>query len=433
MPALAAQRLRPCPPGSVLATVATVLVCSFVATGCGSTAGSPAPQQAPLPALEAEVLTIQPLRWPTIVRSQGSLMADEITIVGAKVAGQVAEVHVDLGDVVDVGTALASLAQADFRLEVDRAEAQLAQARSAVGLNPGDAVEQLEPKNAPPVRQELAVWNETKARLARAQELRGENAFALEELEQIVAAEKVADARYSSALNSVREKIALIGVRQAECSLARRRWQDAVIQAPFAGLVQQRQVAPGAYVQVGDPIATLVRTNPLRFRGTIPERHAQSLSVGQQVELKIESVDQPRPGLVTRVSPTLDNLTRALLFEVEIDNTKGRLRAGLFAEAEVVVDPQGKALIVPQSSVVEFAGAEKVWKVTDGVAAEQEVLTGERRPLGIKILTGLAAGDVILRHGNRGRAARIHPIVGASQDDALDQSGTGEPSEAASP
>ena len=433
MPALAARRFRPAPTGSVLATAATVLFCSCVAIGCSSSAGSPAPEQVSLATLEAELLTIQPQRWPVIVRSQGSLMADEVTVIGAKVPGQVAEVHVDLGDVVEAGTALVTLARDDYRLEVERAEAQLAQARSAVGLNPGDAVEQLEPKNAPPARQELAIWNETKARLARAQGLRGENAFALEELEQIVAAEQVAAARYTSALNSVREKIALIGVRQAELSMARRRLQDATVHAPFAGLVQQRNVAPGAYLQVGHSIATLVRTNPLRFRGTVPERHAQSLSAGQQVELRIESVDQPKTGSVTRVSPTLDHLTRALLFEAEIDNSDGQLRAGLFAEAEVVVDPRSEALVVPQSSVVEFAGAEKVWKVTDGVAVEQEVLTGERRPRGIRILRGLAVGDVILRQGNQGRAARIIPIERASEDGALNPMSTGKSSEAARP
>lgn len=389
-------------------------VYSLSLSGCGN--GSRATEAkkngaVELPSIKLEVVTVVEKTWPTVVRTQGSLMADEVTVVGAKVAGRIDKVHVDLGDVVRENDALATLDQDECRLQVAQAEAQLAQASAAVGLQPGEPLEKLDRKNAPPVRQERAMWDEAIENLKRARLLHGRNAISESEVQKVEAAESVASARYASSLNSVDEKIALVRVRTAELALARQRLDDAVIRTPFDGLVQQRQIAPGAYVSVGHAIATIVRTNPLRFRGTMPERNAQQLAVGQTVVLKIESLSEPRRVKITRISPSLDEASRALLFEALVDNPDGRLRTGLFAEGEVVLDPAARSIVVPRSAVVEFAGAEKVWKVVDGQAREQEVRTGQRRPEGIEIIDGLETGDQILRDATQGRVARIEPLV----------------------
>ncbi len=382
----------------------------LMVAGCGApVAKESGPKQQVTETVEAEVWTVAMEPWPTVVRSQGSLYADEESVVGSKVAGRVAEVHVDLGDFVKTGDPLVSLDQEEFRLQVSQAEAQLEQTRSAVGLRDGESVETLVPESAPPVREQKALWEESQSVLERAAKLRDQNAIAEGEYDQAAAAERVAEARHASAINGVREKIALIGVRQAELSLARQRLRDAVIVAPLDGYIQQRQVAIGTYLSVGQPIAVVVRDHPLRFRGTVPERHAQSLAVGQEVRLRIESVSTPCGAKISRVSPTLDQQSRALLFEAEVDNSDHRLRTGLFAEADVVVDPSAQAIVIPESAIVEFAGTQKVWKITDGVAGDQEILTGARRDGGREILQGLSTGDSILRHAAKGRVAKIKP------------------------
>ncbi|MEO8494114.1 MAG: efflux RND transporter periplasmic adaptor subunit [Planctomycetota bacterium] len=413
MPPLSRQHQSP--PIRFLAT-GMVALCLVVASGCDSSepiSGPPPTKE--LPTRQATIITVQLQAWPQIVRSQGVLVADEVAAIGAKVAGSVSQVKIEVGDVVQAGDPLIELDQEEFRLQVEQAGAELAQARSAVGLKSGDPVSSLEPQNSPPVRQERALRDEAMAQLARARDLQSQSVIAQADFDQIVAAERVAEARYGGALNSVQEKIAVIGVREVALELARERLRNATVRAPFDGIVQQRQVAPGSYVQIGDSIATLVRTNPLRFRGTIPERRAQSLVVGQEVRLQIEGVAQPCRVRVTRISPSLEQSSRSLMFEADLDNQDQQLRAGLFAEAEIVVDPNAMAVVVPHSTVVEFAGAEKVWKVVDGIAVEQEVLAGPRRAQGIEILRGLAEGDVILREGSSGSVARITPL--AAQDE----------------
>lgn len=396
----------------VRSTALTLAVgCLVVLSGCEPAAQPDGPPQPKAQAtLEAAVLTVAPQRWPLIIRSQGVLVADELASVGTKVAGSVAKVHVELGDLVGAGEPLVELDLDEFQLHVDQAEAQLDQARSAIGLQQGQSVASLQPENSPPVRQEQALWDEAKAILQRALQLQAQSVIAPAEFDQAVAGERVAEARHAGALNATREKIALIGIREVEVALARERLRNAVVVAPFGGLVLKRLVAPGDFVQVGDQIATLVRSDPLRFRGTVPEHHAQSLAVGQAVRLRIEGIAEPRVVQVTRISPSLEQASRSLMFEAELSNGNQQLRTGLFAEAEVVVNPAAVALVVPASAVVEFAGAQKVWKVVDGMASEQEVLAGQRRSSGIEILSGLNAGDVILRDGSQGSVARITPL-----------------------
>src|SRR5262245_21981224 len=82
--------------------------------GCGGHGEARKGPAAELPVVKAEVVTVQPQAWPTIVRAQGSLIADEVTIVGAKVAGRVAEINVDLGDNLAGDAKLAALEQDEF-------------------------------------------------------------------------------------------------------------------------------------------------------------------------------------------------------------------------------------------------------------------------------------------------------------------------------
>jgi len=389
-----------------------------LSTGCDSgpdAASGPAASEQPVPVIEVRVQEVEPQVWPLIVRTQGSLVPDEVVVLGTRVAGRVSEVHVDLGDVVSAGDPVMTLDQADFQLQIDQAEAELTAARSAVGLKPDDPLDKLDPRNSPPVRQEKAIWDEARSNHERARQLVLQNAISESEIRQIAAAESVAEARYAAALNSVNEKIALISVRAVELSLARQQISDSVVRAAFDGQVESRHVAPGTFVQIGDSVVTMVRNRPLRFRGSLPERHAHQLKAGQDIVLQIESIPEPRKAQVTRISPALDELSRALTFEARVDNQDGQLRAGLFAQAAIVIDASARAIAVPKTAVTEFAGVEKVWTVVDGMAHEVVVQTGQRRGDSVEVLGGLNSGDVILSNGSRGRIARVRPLQEASE------------------
>ncbi len=166
-------------------------------------------------------------------------------------------------------------------------------------------------------------------------------------------------------------------------------------------------VAAGTFVQIGTPLLNVVRLDVLRFRGSVPERLATQLQIGQYVRLDIESIDQPVEAKITRINPALDMASRSLTFEALVDNERGLLRPGLFAEAQVTLEPNAQAVVVAASSLVEFAGAQKVWKIVGGVAKEQLVRPGRRSDGQVEIIEGLSPGEQVLVDGSIGRVAEV--------------------------
>src|SRR5690606_1688692 len=144
-----------------------------------------------------------------------------------------------------------------------------------------------------------------------------------------------ARSRYDSAVNQVREKLALIKVRRAELAVARQQLAETVIRAPFDGYVLRRHAAAGAYLQVGQEAVTIVRTDPLRFRGRVPERRAAAVRPGQEIHIRVAGREQPVIARISRIAPSLEIASRSLVIEADIANADGQLRTGLYAEADI--------------------------------------------------------------------------------------------------
>lgn len=393
-----------CPPLGLLLTFA-VFVGS--ATGCSESEGIASTPKLTPGLIQARVIQVAEQSWPRLAATQGNLIADETTIVGAKIAGRIDQVPVDLGDFVKTGAVLASLDRREHEERVRQAEAELVQVRAAIGLDADDDLNDLNPNNSPVVIEQKALWDQARADRDRVNSLRSRQAATEAQLDAAVTAEQVAKARHASAINSVRENIALVRVRTAQLELARQELKDTEIRAPFDGRIRERHVSPGTYVQVGDSVVTLIRDDPLRYRGTVPELYASSLAIGQKVRLRVATGPELPVVTITRISPALDPFSRSLMFEARVPNQDHAIQAGQFSQGEVILDQTRRALALPASAIVEFAGTQKVWKVVDGEAVEQPIEQGAKRADLIEILDGIKPGDQILLDGSEGRAAKV--------------------------
>jgi RND family efflux transporter MFP subunit len=375
------------------------------------------------PSKEVHVVVASVQSWPFTVRVQGSLLADEDAVIGSKLAGRVEKVNVDLGSVVKRGEVMVELDQQELKLLVQQAEAQLRQACSAIGLVPDDNESALVLENSPPVMLEQALVDEAQAGVARAERLMPTRAMTEGEYDTFVAQLKTAQARYRSAINGVREQISLIGVRRADLALAKQQLADAQIVAPFDALVNARRVSPGAYLQVGQAVMALVRIDRLRFTAGVPEVHSGELEVGQSIAIRVAGRDEPIPAKICRISPTVVQTSRSVRMEADVANEDLSLQAGLFGEAEIVVDPAAKALAVPAAAVSQFAGVQKVWLVANGRCEQRTVHIGRRDTDRIEIVEGLADGDVIVSRADQGREG---PVVAVNETPQSDKPATGD-------
>jgi RND family efflux transporter MFP subunit len=403
---------------------ACLLLAALAVSGCGRAhhdAAVPPPVAAAARRTEpvaappaATTVKAEPKPWKATVRSQGGLVADELTVIGARVAGRIAAVTVEVGQRVRTGDVLIRLDDTELRLRIEQAAAELGRARAALGLDPvaetiagaevgGGADADADTINvaaAPEVARERARLDEARAQLVRLEALAERNAISRSDLDTQIAAVAVAEATLAAAIQQVEEKVAVLKVHRAQLALTRQTWAQATVRAPFDGLVQSRHgSAPGASVRVGDALVTIVRTDPLRFRGTVPERQALELREGQAVTVQLDGASAPILTSVARIAPVLDEMSRTLLFEADIPNPDGLLRSGLFAQADVVIDAEAQALVVPATSVLEFAGTEKVWLLDPGGQPRGvPVRTGRRSENLVEIVAGLSAGDLVVQH-----------------------------------
>ncbi|HAC90858.1 MAG TPA: hypothetical protein DCF63_09535, partial [Planctomycetaceae bacterium] len=164
-------------------------------------------------------------------------------------------------------------------------------------------------------------------------------------------------------------------------------------------------------VQTGQSLFTIVRVDRLRFRASVPERYAGQLKIGQQVVLKLEQNLPQQQVTVTRISPTIDLASRSLMFEAQVPNENGSLQTGLFAEADVVLDPEAKQIAVPVQSIVRFAGVDKLWKLKDSVIVDQPVQLGRKVGQWVHVLSGIQVGDSILLDGALGRPGKFQSSI----------------------
>lgn len=349
-----------------------------------------------LTAREVRVVRAETGNLARTVVVSGTLAADEEAGLGPKVAGRLTTLSVDLGDHVRRGQVLARLSPTDFELRVRQAENALQQARAQLGLPAGGPMRVIDPADTAVVKQAAA--NLTQAQLTRDRMARllEQQLIPQQDFDAAEAALQVAEARHQEAIETARTRQALLGQRMSELEIARQQLRDSAITAPFDGRIRERQAGVGDYVAAGQTVVVLVRVNPLRLRLEVPEREAAAVRGGQPVRLTVEGDPGTHEGRVARISPAIREESRTLLVEAEVPNPDGALRPGTFAKAEIVTLADEPAVLVPTSSVVSFAGIEKVLGVADGKAVEKRVKTGRRAGDRVEILEGAAAGDVVV-------------------------------------
>ena len=154
------------------------------------------------------------------------------------------------------------------------------------------------------------------------------------------------------------------------------------IKAPFDGVVTRRNVDIGWLVQAptgAAPAAPLFvedRTDTVRVFLDVPEADAAQVADGMPARVRVQALqEQEFSGRVTRSSYVLDNQARTLHAEIDLPNSDGRLRPGLYAVARLTVERPG-ALMLPAAAVLTQDDQPAVMRVESGKAVRTPVKLG---------------------------------------------------------
>lgn len=374
--------------------VLVAAIAAFVLCGCGPESKPAAKPESPPIRVAVHPAGAHPME--RVVTALGSLQAMDRATVSIKTTGRLRLLHVDVGSPVKAGDVLAQVEPRDYELRVQQSAALLAQARARLGLPLQGDDDTVDLESVSTVREAKALFEEATRTQERIRRLQSEKISSQAELERAEADYQVTMNRYHDAMQEARERKAILAQRRAEYDIARQQLSDTSLRAPFDGVVQERITNVGEFLAGGSPVLSLVRVDPLRIRLEIPERQAHQIRTNQPVRVRFEGLTNLHTGVISRVSPALDERTRMLVVEAELRNP-GNLRPGAFVRADVVTEPAQPALAVPSESIITFAGTEKLLVVQTNRAVERRITTGRRLGGWVEVLAGIKAGDPIVR------------------------------------
>jgi membrane fusion protein, multidrug efflux system len=293
----------------------------------------------------------------------------------ARVAGYVEKVLVDRGSVVKQGQLLVELSAPEMTARVAEAASRVHAAES----------ERLQ------AAAQLAGAQSTWDKLKKAAETPGVIAG-----NELTLAEKQVDA--ARALVSSRQQ----AVSAAEAAVRAFQAMETYLQitAPFAGVVTDRLIHPGALVGPGADAVLLViqQVSHLRLIVAVPEQDIGGIVAGAKVEFKVPAFpERTYAGVVARVAHALDPKTRTMPVELDVLNRDGSLSPGMYPSVKWPVRRTRPSLLVPKTSVVTTAERTFVVRGRNGKAEWVDVKRGAADGDNIEVMGSLKAGDMVVR------------------------------------
>jgi RND family efflux transporter MFP subunit len=187
---------------------------------------------------------------------------------------------------------------------------------------------------------------------------------------------------------------------QAQAALAseKERLAYSKVLAPLAGVVSEKQVSSGDFVQPGSALYTVVDPSSLELEAAVAAEQLASIRIGVPVEFTVTGYpDRSFEGTITRINPTADPLTRQIRVYAELPNDAGRLVAGLFAEGRVASESR-VTLTVPSAAIDRRLGRPAVVRVRGGKVERVDVELGlqDERSEMVEIRSGVAPGETLL-------------------------------------
>jgi RND family efflux transporter MFP subunit len=176
---------------------------------------------------------------------------------------------------------------------------------------------------------------------------------------------------------------------------------DLTIYSPASGIVSERRVTQGQYVNTGDVLYTVTDLSTVWIKADIYEADLPQVRVGQVVEVTAESLpDTKLRGRVSFLEPLVNAQTRTTAARIQVANPGMRLRPGMFVQTRFAVTP-GETLAVPRSAVVNTGERKLVYVAkSNGVFEAHEVQLGTAADGYYPVRAGLRAGERIVTEGN---------------------------------
>ena len=378
--------------GIVQSLIAALLVAAPLASGaCSSGDAKGKDQSAPAAAIAVAAAAAVEQPIARFIRATGTLMAEEQADVAAETSGRVIAATVERGTPVAQGAELVRISATETDAQLKEAEANAGQIEARLGITSGNT---FDVNAVPEVQNAKASFELGQSEFNRIKALLDQRVVSQSEYDQRRTQMEAARQQYEAAKNGAAQQYQSLQAARARVTLARKANADTVVRAPFGGVVAERLVTTGDYVNKGMKVAVVVRVDPLRVQLTIPEQFVSAVAMGQPVTFEVDAYPGRQfEGRVKYVSPALQADQRALTVEAMVPNPNAVLKPGLFATARIEQPARTPGVLVPAAAVLISSGTSRVYVVNGDHVEERIVTTGETVGDLVEISKGLKAGE----------------------------------------
>jgi len=309
-----------------------------------------------LPPETVTAMLVESAQWEQTITSTATVTAVQGVKVSAETGGRVSRIDFESGAIVKAGDVL-------IQLDTASEDAQLASAEATANL--------------------------ARANLTRVLELSKQNLSSQDALDS-------AEAKVKETAAQAHNVRALIAKK--------------TIRAPFSGRLGLRLINLGEILREGDEIVSLQTLDPIYVDFSIPQKSLLRLKPGLEVRVTVDSApDDSFTGKILATNPGVDPVTRSVRVRAKIANPDEVLRAGMFANASVVMPEKQTVLPVAATAVAYATFGDSVFVVeeqendqsgeTEQVLRQQFIRLGQARGDFVDVIDGLKSGETVVTSG----------------------------------
>ena len=300
----------------------------------------------------------------------GTITSARVAKLSTEVSGLVEAVNVEVGDLVETGSALIKL-----DLEIEKLTLQALQAET---------------------KQASAELSDARRRYQDAKGLRKQNSISENDLFLLQA--------------EVEVDTAMLKQQQVEQRRQQARIDRHILQAPFSGVISERLTEAGEWIEPGKPVLTLVAIDDLRIEFRVPQEFYSSIDKQTTLDVTLDAFPgREFAGTIDAVVPVSDPTSRTFLIHATVDAEDARMTPGMSVHGKLHLSTGRRGVVISRDAILRYPdGRITVWVIDPNsepdsktaTVSEKHVTTGHGFDGLITIREGIDAGDVIVVQGN---------------------------------
>ena len=305
----------------------------------------------------------------------GRVVPNQSGIVATRIAERIEKLSVKIGDRVEKGAILARLSSDQLKNQLILKEAELRRAQAKKENNNADL------KKTRQARQRILA-------------LRGSTAFRQDR-------DQDSQRDLEMATSTLKEAEAEVASARAVLNMNKQFLRDAVIRAPYPGIVIATHIVPGSYTRIGDPIVTILNDDDLEIEADIPTVRALTLAPGIRAQGRLQNGIQFYASLrVVIPQENMQTRTLAARFTIETQQKLNKIVGNQSVILNLPIGLSGNVTTVHKDAIVMNNGKQNVYLIKNNKAVKKSIKIGRAVGDRFEVIDGLVPGDVTITRGN---------------------------------